>query len=626
MNGFFNKTALKIVLALFLLFFLYIFYTFIKLSTATPGQIYSKKQTVERGSIVDRSGKPLAVQTSFYNVGITTNRVKDKKDKEQFAKDLAPYLDMSKDELLRIMQRAENSSFVYLKKKIDQNTYTELKKVTAEKNYLFVSFDKIPGRVYPENALASQLIGYMGDDGKGLAGIEYSMQEELQPAINPDSVKLPQGKNIYLTIDANLQYKLEQIARDTMKSTQAESMMLLCSDAKTGEILSYISLPSSNLNEYSMSSIEQTIDRPAMTAYEPGSVFKIFTVASFYDAGLITSKTSFLCDGVYENRIRGGETIRIKCLDHHGWVTAREALKYSCNDAIAQISDRASDETFLEMIHKMGFGSKTGVELPGETAGSVKDTNSRLWSARSKPTMSMGQEISVSALQMVQAASAIANYGIPVKQTVIKRITNRDGTIAYEHTPEYKERIFKESTAKYVLSCMETTATSGTGSRARLRDISIGVKTGTAQMADKKNGGYSTTDFLSNCIAIFPIEEPQIILYIVVEKAKGETYAGRIVAPVIAKTADEIIDHLGMSRGDAASLEHSGKITISPAKPLELGTKIPDFTGKSMRDLLPLFNRKDIQVKISGSGWVKSQSPEPGTPVTENMLIELNLE
>ena len=466
----------------------------------------------------------------------------------------------------------------------------------------------------------------MGEDGRGLAGIEYSMQEELQPSGNSGNAKNLQGKNIYLTIDANLQYKLEEIARETIKTTQAESMMLLCSDVKTGEILSYISLPSSNLNEYSQSRIEQTIDRPAITAYEPGSVFKIFTVASFYEAGLINQSTSFLCDGVYENRIRGGETIRIKCLDHHGWITAREALKYSCNDAIAQISDRASDETFLEMIRKLGFGKKTGIELPGETSGIVKDTNSRLWSARSKPTISMGQEISVSALQMVQAASAIANYGIPVKPTVIKKITNKDGSIAYEHQPEYKDRVFKESTAKYVLSCMETTATSGTGSRAKLRDISIGVKTGTAQMADSKNGGYSTTDFLSNCMAIFPIEDPQIILYIVVEKAKGETYAGRIVAPVIAKAADEIIDYLGMSRGDAASLEHSGKITISPSKPFTIGKTVPDFTGKSMRELLPLFNRNDIKVKVNGSGWVKSQSPAPGTPVTENMLIELNLE
>ena len=623
MNSFFNKTALKIVLVMTGAFVLYTFSKYAVLAFTPMGKIVAKTQAVERGSIVDRSGKPLAVQTNFYHVGVTPNRIKNR---EQFAQDMADALDMTPQELLYILQKAENSSFVYLKKKVSQNTYTELKKITNDKNYLYVSFDKIPGRVYPENSLASQLIGFMGEDGRGLAGIEYSMQEELQPSGNSGNAKNLQGKNIYLTIDANLQYKLEEIARETIKSTQAESMMLLCSDVKTGEILSYISLPSSNLNEYSQSRIEQTIDRPAITAYEPGSVFKIFTVASFYEAGLINQSTSFLCDGVYENRIRGGETIRIKCLDHHGWITAREALKYSCNDAIAQISDRASDETFLEMVRKLGFGKKTGIELPGETSGIVKDTNSRLWSARSKPTISMGQEISVSALQMVQAASAIANYGIPVKPTVIKKITNKDGSIAYEHQPEYKDRVFKESTAKYILSCMETTATSGTGSRAKLRDISIGVKTGTAQMADSKNGGYSTTDFLSNCMAIFPIEDPQIILYIVVEKAKGETYAGRIVAPVIAKAADEIIDYLGMSRGDAASLEHSGKITISPSKPFTIGKTVPDFTGKSMRELLPLFNRNDIKVKVNGSGWVKSQSPAPGTPVTENMLIELNLE
>lgn len=623
MNSFFNKTALKIVLVMTGAFVLYTFSKYAVLAFTPMGKIVAKTQAVERGSIVDRSGKPLAVQTNFYHVGVTPNRIKNR---EQFAQDMADALDMTPQELLYILQKAENSSFVYLKKKVSQNTYTELKKITNDKNYLYVSFDKIPGRVYPENSLASQLIGFMGEDGRGLAGIEYSMQEELQPSGNSGNAKNLQGKNIYLTIDANLQYKLEEIARETIKTTQAESMMLLCSDVKTGEILSYISLPSSNLNEYSQSRIEQTIDRPAITAYEPGSVFKIFTVASFYEAGLINQSTSFLCDGVYENRIRGGETIRIKCLDHHGWITAREALKYSCNDAIAQISDRASDETFLEMVRKLGFGKKTGIELPGETSGIVKDTNSRLWSARSKPTISMGQEISVSALQMVQAASAIANYGIPVKPTVIKKITNKDGSIAYEHQPEYKDRVFKESTAKYVLSCMETTATSGTGSRAKLRDISIGVKTGTAQMADSKNGGYSTTDFLSNCMAIFPIEDPQIILYIVVEKAKGETYAGRIVAPVIAKAADEIIDYLGMSRGDAASLEHSGKITISPSKPFTIGKTVPDFTGKSMRELLPLFNRNDIKVKVNGSGWVKSQSPAPGTPVTENMLIELNLE
>ena len=610
------------MLAVFGIFVIYVLVLYAKLAFTPVSSIVSSAPPVQRGSIVDRNGKPLAVQTNFYHVGGTPHLVRNK---AQFADDVSGPLGMESSDIMRILEQNSAASFVYLKKKITQTAYAELKKITDAKGYVYVNYDRIPGRIYPENALASQLIGYMGDDGKGLAGIEYSMQSYLQPSEKDGNAKESQEKNVYLTIDANLQYKLEEIARDTMRTTQAESMMLIAADAKNGEILSYISLPSANLNEYSYASVAETVDRPAMEAYEPGSVFKIFTVSVACDQGLIRQDDSFLCDGMYERRIKGGEAVRIKCLDRHGWLTARDALKYSCNDVLGQISDRISDDDFIAKIRALGFGQRTEIELPGETYGSVKDSDSALWSVRSKPTIAIGQEISVSALQMVQAATAIANKGIPLKLTLVKRITNKDGSVFYEHTAVPKERVLKQSTAEYVLSCMETTATSGTGSRARLNDISLGVKTGTAQMASK-SGGYSTTDFLSNCMAIFPVEDPQIILYIVVEKAKGETYAGRIVAPVIAKAADEIIDYLGMSRGDAASLEHSGKISISAARPIILGKKLPDFTGLSKRDIMNLVNSNGIQVKINGSGWVKSQNPAPGTPVTENMIIELNLE
>ena len=610
------------MLAVFGIFVIYVLVLYAKLAFTPVSSIVSSAPPVQRGSIVDRNGKPLAVQTNFYHVGVTPLLVRNK---AQFADDVSGPLGMESSDIMRILEQNSAASFVYLKKKITQTAYAELKKITDAKGYVYVNYDRIPGRIYPENALASQLIGYMGDDGKGLAGIEYSMQSYLQPSEKDGNAKESQEKNVYLTIDANLQYKLEEIARDTMRTTQAESMMLIAADAKNGEILSYISLPSANLNEYSYASVSETVDRPAMEAYEPGSVFKIFTVSVACDQGLIRPDDSFLCDGMYERRIKGGEAVRIKCLDRHGWLTARDALKYSCNDVLGQISDRISDDDFIAKIRALGFGQRTEIELPGETYGSVKDSDSALWSVRSKPTIAIGQEISVSALQMVQAATAIANKGIPLKLTLVKRITNKDGSVFYEHTAVPKERVLKQSTAEYVLSCMETTATSGTGSRARLNDISLGVKTGTAQMASK-SGGYSTTDFLSNCMAIFPVEDPQIILYIVVEKAKGETYAGRIVAPVIAKAADEIIDYLGMSRGDAASLEHSGKISISAARPIILGKKLPDFTGLSKRDIMNLVNSNGIQVKINGSGWVKSQNPAPGTPVTENMIIELNLE
>ena len=622
MNGFFNKKALIGMLAVFGIFVIYVLVLYAKLAFTPVSSIVSSAPPVQRGSIVDRNGKPLAVQTNFYHVGVTPHLVRNK---AQFADDVSGPLGMESSDIMRILEQNSAASFVYLKKKITQTAYAELKKITDAKGYVYVNYDRIPGRIYPENALASQLIGYMGDDGKGLAGIEYSMQSYLQPSEKDENAKESQEKNVYLTIDANLQYKLEEIARDTMRTTQAESMMLIAADAKNGEILSYISLPSANLNEYSYASVTETVDRPAMEAYEPGSVFKIFTVSVACDQGLIRQDDSFLCDGMYERRIKGGEAVRIKCLDRHGWLTARDALKYSCNDVLGQISDRISDDDFIAKIRALGFGQRTEIELPGETYGSVKDSDSALWSVRSKPTIAIGQEISVSALQMVQAATAIANKGIPLKLTLVKRITNKDGSVFYEHTTVPKERVLKQSTAEYVLSCMETTATSGTGSRARLNDISLGVKTGTAQMASK-SGGYSTTDFLSNCMAIFPVEDPQIILYIVVEKAKGETYAGRIVAPVIAKAADEIIDYLGMSRGDAASLEHSGKISISAARPIILGKKLPDFTGLSKRDIMNLVNSNGIQVKINGSGWVKSQNPAPGTPVSENMIIELNLE
>ena len=625
MNTFFKPVRTIIFFVLTGISILVILFAYAKLSLQPVKPMAQNRQEVERGSIVDRSGFPLAVQTNFYHVGISTRNIKDDEVKKtSFARDIAPLLSMDEETVLNTI--SSSKSFVYLKKKIDSTTFYSVKKMTDEKNYNFVSYEKIPGRNYPNHDLASQLIGYMGDDGKGLAGIEFSQQSILSPVGTDENGEPLQGKNVFLSIDANLQYKLEQIAHKTMNETQAESMMLIAADCTTGEVLSYISLPSADLNEYGASIIESKIDRPAMTAYEPGSVFKIFTVGIVYDEHGISPNDSFLCDGMYEKRLASGETIRIKCLEHHGWCTPKDGLRYSCNDVLGQISDRISEDEFMSRIRMLGFGKKTGVELPGETSGSVKDTTSSLWSARSKPTIAIGQEISVSALQMVQAATSIGNGGVPVQLSFIHKITNKDGTTYYEHEPQYKDRVFSKNTADYILSCMETTAKSGTGSRANLRDVDIGVKTGTAQMADKEHGGYSDTDFLSSCIAIFPVDEPQIVLYIVVEKAKGETYGGRIVAPVIGEAADIIIDHLGMSRGGAASLEHSGVITISSSQGIQVGSVVPDFTGKSKRELLSLMERSDIRLNINGSGWVTSQSPEPGTPVTENMVIELNLE
>ena len=622
MNNFFRRRFLiaALIFAGLIILTELAFYLKLALIPSSQTKIYS--HITERGSIVDRNGKPLAVQANFYNVGVSPKQIPDKK---QFAKDVSQVLQIPESKINSKIDLNSEKNYVSLKRKISEDDYRILKDITDDNQYSFVRYDKIPGRIYPEKSLASQLIGYMGNDGIGLSGIEYSMQSILQP-IPDDELNYQHGKNVFLTIDANLQYKLEKLSHEAMEKTQCESLMLIACEAKTGEILSYISLPSSDLNNYSDSKIQETIDRPAISAFEPGSVFKIFTVASIYDHGILKSGDTFLCDGVYEKKIKGGETIRIKCLEHHGRLTAREALKYSCNDVIGQISDKISDEQFIQDLKNFGFGSKTGIELPGETSGLLKEAGSSRWSGRTKPTIAIGQEIGVSALQMVQAATALANDGYPVQLSVIKKITNKDGSIESEHIPQKKERILKKSTADYILSCMETTATTGTGSRANIKDITIGVKTGTAQMADQKSGGYSDTDFLSNCMAIFPIDNPQVILYIVIQKAQGEYLAGRIVAPLIKDTADEIIDHLGLSRGDADTFIYNGTNEVENPQTIVIKDTVPDFSGFSKRELSPLLSRKDLKININGSGWVKNQSPAPGTPLTENTIIELNLE
>lgn len=621
MSEFISRKRFLVFIIMLGLVAVYIIAVYGNLAIQEVPEARSPSQELVRGAIVDRNGKPLAVSTNFYHLSVTPSAITQL---EKTAQLLSPVLQMSPQEIVMAIQGSKR--VFYLKKHLDETEHSTLEEIIKENKLLGLRFDKIPGRVYPEHDLAAQLVGFMGDDGEGLAGIEYSMQQELAPHFSVNMEETRDGQNVYLTIDANLQYKLEKIAKDALASTQAESVMMVAADSKTGEILSYISLPSVDLNQYRVSTVAQRQDRPAVMAYEPGSVFKVFSVASFFDAGLISRDETFICDGSYDVSTANGERVRITCLDHHGAITAEQALQYSCNDALAQMSAKMNSEFFINKLKELGFGSKTGVNLPGETAGLVKTPADRLWSGRSKPTISIGQEISVSALQMVRATTALTNQGVPVELSVVSRITDRDGQDVMVHTPQLGERVFSNQTASYLLECMKSTAQVGTGHRAALGDISIGVKTGTAQMIDATTGGYSDTDFISNCIAVFPAEKPEVILYIVITKAKGETYAGRIVAPVVAEAADVIIDHMGLSREGAASLAHSGLISVPAGTLPDIVNTLPNFIGIPKRSLTPLLTRKDLNVIIKGDGYVVAQTPSPGTPVTEGMTIEFYLE
>jgi cell division protein FtsI (penicillin-binding protein 3) len=368
------------------------------------------------------------------------------------------------------------------------------------------------------------------------------------------------------------------------------------------------------------------MDRPAVWAYEPGSVFKVFSLAALLDSASIHEDTIFHCDGAYERSTGTGETITIRCLGSHGDVTAREIIIYSCNAGAAYAADTLAADQFYYMLRNFGFGARTFAGNPGETAGFFRATEN--WSARSKPTIAMGQEISVSAYQMIQAATAIANDGILVHPKIVSRIISNDGKLVKNYDNGSPQRIISAESAQAIRRYMQdVTRDIGTGWRANVEDLSLAVKTGTAELIDPETKAYSDKDFIASCIALLPAENPSLILYIAIVKPQGDSYlGGRIAAPPIRKAAEALIDYMGIPRGRNPQVSHPGTITIDDEVSAEVGEIMPDFSGYSKRRLMPLLMRDDLQVEIQGDGWVTRQSPPPGTRLNAGDSIILELE
>ena len=581
------------------------------------------KKTRERGAILDRNGKILAAATTLYNLSANKTLIGDI---NRLVNILSPILEISESELLDKIQDSK-SNFLYLKKKLSENEKDILKDAIQEYELKGLRLEAIANRIYPENALASTLIGYLGDDGKGLAGIEYSMQNILSP---PEGTAGADGNGytVALTIDASIQYMLQQIAERTMKNAKAEAVIFLAADAKTGEILAYISEPSVDLAHFSSSTQEERFDRPAYFIYEPGSVFKVFSMASFLELGTTRDSDVYTCDAqfVFKSRLPNDKKDQnvIRCLRVHGQVTPRDIIRFSCNDGMAQIADKTDAVAFAEKLRAFGFGKKTGVELPGEAAGIFAPVSA--WSARTKHTIAIGQEIGVTSLQIVQAATAFTNKGKTLKLSLLSEILDSTGKPVYRHKPKPLEQVISAKTAKTVLGYMQTAADDGTGFRASIKGVPIAVKTGTAQMAQADRRGYSPTDYLSSCIGIFPVDDPQIILYMAVIRPVGETYGSLVSAPAISEAANAIIDFRGMGRTNAPNVTHTGIIQSHRQTPVTVGDTMPDLRGTPKRLLLDLLSRTDITVKLTGDGYVTTQSPAAGTPVVKGMIIELTLE
>jgi len=569
----------------------------------------------DRGSILDRKGRYLAIQTRRADVSVWRPSI-EKID--EVSQELSLVLDMKPSEITEKITSSP-SNFVYIKKQIDDSAARQLALILEEKKIKGVTIEPIVGRIYPEKSLAGQIIGFTGDKNKGLAGIEYAFDDILDGKETNGK-----GSQIVLTLDTTVQYILERIASQTMAATKAEAVMFLAMDPRTGDILGSASMPGFDPNNIRSSDEISRMNRPVIWAYEPGSVFKVFSMAALLDSSAVTGSSVFVCNGAYEHITNRGEKIEIKCLGAHGRVGIREIIINSCNAGAAYASDNLGSAVFFDKLSDFGFGYRTGAGLPGETAGYL--VPSQRWSDRSKPTLAIGQEIAVSAYQMLQAASAVANDGILVPPKIVSRIIAPDGT-SREWEGGNSRRVIKAETARAMRSYMADTASSiGTGWRAAVEDLSLAVKTGTAELIDPVTKKYSDTDFIASCMALLPAESPSLILYMVIVKPKGEIFGGRIAAPAIREAAEDLINYLGIPRGRNPQVSHSPNVTIPAITLPAIIDQVPDYTGLAKRILLPLLLRDDVHVEIRGDGWVRRQSPEPGTPFEKGMTIVLELE
>ncbi len=577
---------------------------------------------VERGPILDRNGKLLAVETRQDSV---TAWIPDVVDKADDARLLSGVLAIPKQELLSTL--SSHTGFVFIKRQISQSESKQIQALKEAGKLAGIELRPDYGRIYTEGDLAGHVIGYVGTDNTGLDGIELTFNNQLSPP-PPKSTAAGGdffGNQVFLTIDQNIQYFAQSLASKVFQDSEADSVILIVMGAKSGDILAYVSCPEFDPNTFSKFPAAVRQDRANSYIYEPGSVMKIFTISSFLELGGITPETEFYDDGTYEHALPDGDVIRIKGLAPHEWEDAQLIIKFSSNVGAAYASDTVSDSALYQMLKAFGFGSPTFVPLPGEASGILRPISE--WTPRSKPTISFGQEIGVTAIQVAAAATALTNDGILLKPHIVEKVVGPDGRLIQSFPREPIRRVISSEIAHEMLGFMETgTDPDGFAHDAKVPGMPTSAKTGTAQMLDPQTGRYSETAYTGSCIAIFPTDDPQVIVYaVVINPKKGPYWGSGVASPLIRQVSERLISYLGIPK------EGDQVVSASPPRagaraPLSLSTTLPDLTGLSKRELLPLFADRDLNVRVSGSGWVVSQTPPPGTPLTKGMTVSVVLQ
>lgn len=587
-----------------------------------------------RGTIYDRNGNKLAFSVQLKSLYADPKMMEI--SPKQAAKLFAPVLKVPEADLVK--KFSKDTHFVWLERVMDPEDCKAAEQLIDQHHLKGFGFIDESRRYYPNDEMLANVLGFVGRDDKGLDGLEMSLDKEIRgskdkqilitdirgvPILRSSMAPYmaPKGKSVYLTIDQNIQYFAERALDRAMGTTQAQSGLIIVMDPKTGAILAMASRPTYDPNNFNKAEPAQFRNKAVVDIYEPGSTFKPIVAATALSAGTYDTTRVWHDPGaIWAN----GHAVRNWDKQSYGDVRLVDILKFSINTGFAHIGLLTGGETLTSYAKAFGFGKPTGIELPGEGAGIL--FNPKKMRPLDVATMSIGQSIAVTPLQMVQAYSALANDGKMVKPHLISSIKNADGTDYYVAKPQIVSNPVDKKVADQVKDMMEKEISEGGGLKAQVPGYHMGGKTGTAQKLDTVHGGYLPNQYIASFCGLGPVEDPKAICLVVLDSPRGTYYGGQIAAPVFSEAMGQIMRYLGVPTYEDKAI-HAVPVTEPAREMPELPSPnadtvvLPGFYGWSIRDTGEWLNKAGLRFRPEGSGFGISQSPGPGSTVKRGETV-----
>ena len=587
-----------------------------------------------RGAILDRSGKELAVSSMTKSLFVDPNHVYDTHTPEEIASDIAPLIGLTEQDILDDIARG--GGFVWVKRRLEHTEYEAVRAVIREKGYSdCLGFQNEAKRYYPNDALAANVIGFVGTDDEGLDGVEQALDpllkgEVREERLTVDGQRRPildsifAGRRVYgsdycktvsLTIDSTIQFMVEQELDRAMAENNPDSITAIVMDPKTGEILAMASRPSYNPNRFWEYPQENWKNRAVAFIYEPGSTFKAVVAGAALQESIVTPNQVFFDPGYV---MVSGRRIQNWSNESYGAVTFTDIVKKSLNTGFAQVGLSLGAEKMMHYTRVFGFGERTGIDLPGEEEGILFNADDMRDSDIA--TTAIGQSIAVTPLQLVTAMAAIANGGTLMHPYIVREIRNPDGSIYEERAPREIRRVLEPTVDRTLIGLLEQVVASGGGKKAGVKGYRIAGKTGTAQKIRRETAGYLEGRYIASFCGFAPVEDPIFTVLVMIDDPRGgDFYGGQIAAPVASRIFTQLLRYAHVEPSSNTFAETTGetekgrsddeeKRMEAAATPPEGKAVVPDFTGLSLREAARLAELRGLTFESEGTGAAVSQS------------------